>query len=458
MVEKLSAGPVQGWPVQLKRGISILGYKLGMDYDEKRMSIRRSMKMSRKTKPPPAKPYVDNSQADVIEAVIAAYAQASADGKAALPASKDTIQSDSSSDDDDDDDEMLVTVKTPLGISFDGNAAHGMFVTKVKDGGNGAKTGEMDVGMRILSVNGKECAGLEKKDVVAIVKGQKDRCEMLLLIDIDSYRRFRHKLPALEPAARDKKKKKTKTKAAAPAAKKPEPKPAKAAKKAELDVYGKPMKPGHDKFGNPLPKDAAGGGGGKEDRDRKADGGKGGAKAQATTVEEASLHAEMLLKAAEGRKHRVKGSGSSNGVVAPIVPTPKKGLHGLPPGWRMAQDVQGRVSCVRCLAAGLGWTVADNGCATVPVRDRAGAPVKIPPVSNITLTAMCGLSASQTYYLDDVHLTTTYHDPRKQVQVRAPCEATPLMFVADGALGQWHSVRVHVLVRACWQQSWCWCW
>ena len=297
------------------------------------------MKQSKRKAPKKAAPdYVENSEADAIEAVIAAYSNAGKEaGRAALPAeqNKDAIVEESESEDEDED--IAIVVKTPLGLSFDGTAVYGCFVTKVKDGGNAAGTGEIDVGMRIVAANGKDCEGLEKKDIVTIVKKQAGTCDLILRVDIVGYQRFRHKLP-VPNGGWPKIEKKQKKKKATPSDSKPktlkkfEPK-----KTAELDAYGRPMKPGHDKFGRPLPK--------KELDALAANGAKGGSPNVASAAEDASLHAEMLAKAAGGRKNRVKSGMASNTVMEPVPPVPRQGLHGMPPGWRMAQDAQGRVRC-----------------------------------------------------------------------------------------------------------------
>ena len=66
-------------------------------------------------------------------------------------------------------------VTTPLGMSFDGAASKGYFVTKVKPGSNAAKAG-VAASMTLLSVNGTPTLTLEKLAVTAAIKASKGVC------------------------------------------------------------------------------------------------------------------------------------------------------------------------------------------------------------------------------------------------------------------------------------------
>ena len=63
-----------------------------------------------------------------------------------------------------------VTMAPPLGISVNGDAAAGVFVTKVKDEGAAKASGVVVAGMKILSIDGNNVVGKDKKAVVAVMK------------------------------------------------------------------------------------------------------------------------------------------------------------------------------------------------------------------------------------------------------------------------------------------------
>ena len=54
------------------------------------------------------------------------------------------------------DKEVCTPVKLPVGCTFDGNPTHGIWITKIKKGGNAEKTGMLSVGHRVLSIGSKD--------------------------------------------------------------------------------------------------------------------------------------------------------------------------------------------------------------------------------------------------------------------------------------------------------------
>ena len=71
---------------------------------------------------------------------------------------------------------ISVTCGLPIGMSFDGTASHGYYVKSAKPGGNAAATGKVEPGLRIISCNGTLLAGMDKKQVVAVVKSSQGQC------------------------------------------------------------------------------------------------------------------------------------------------------------------------------------------------------------------------------------------------------------------------------------------
>ena len=69
-----------------------------------------------------------------------------------------------------DDGLIRVTLTKPLGMSIAGSAAEGITVTKVKEGSSAALAGTVEVGMRLMEMNGENLVGKEKNDVVALIK------------------------------------------------------------------------------------------------------------------------------------------------------------------------------------------------------------------------------------------------------------------------------------------------
>jgi len=93
--------------------------------------------------------------------------------------------------------DVVVTVKLapPLGLSIAGNADSGIFVTKVKDTGSAASAGTVKVGMRIGRINGKSCDGLEKQEVVVLMKAMKGSTEVEFVVDADGFAAFQSVAP-----------------------------------------------------------------------------------------------------------------------------------------------------------------------------------------------------------------------------------------------------------------------
>ena len=65
---------------------------------------------------------------------------------------------------------IVVSLPTPLGMSLDGNAADGYFVTKVKPGSNSDKSGQVRPSLRIISVAGKSVVGRAKAEIAQSMK------------------------------------------------------------------------------------------------------------------------------------------------------------------------------------------------------------------------------------------------------------------------------------------------
>ena len=65
---------------------------------------------------------------------------------------------------------VKVTIPSPLGLSFKSIEDGSFIVTKVKAGGNTEATGQVTEGMQIVTVNGTVLKGLEKADVVTIIR------------------------------------------------------------------------------------------------------------------------------------------------------------------------------------------------------------------------------------------------------------------------------------------------
>jgi len=80
-----------------------------------------------------------------------------------------------------------VSVTTPLGMSFDGQADKGYYVMVCREGKNAAATGVIVAGQKILSVNGQALDGLDKKGVVSLIKGSPGQCALELLPDPEGF-------------------------------------------------------------------------------------------------------------------------------------------------------------------------------------------------------------------------------------------------------------------------------
>ena len=82
---------------------------------------------------------------------------------------------------------VSVSVTTPLGMSFDGQADKGYYVMVCREGKNAAATGVIVAGQKILSVNGQALDGLDKKGVVSLIKGSPGQCALELLLDPEGF-------------------------------------------------------------------------------------------------------------------------------------------------------------------------------------------------------------------------------------------------------------------------------
>jgi len=80
------------------------------------------------------------------------------------------------------DSSYLISIPTPLGISFKKGKDGSVVVSKVKPESNAEKEGSIEVGVVILSVNGKSVAGLAKESVSALIKASEEVC-VLKVID-----------------------------------------------------------------------------------------------------------------------------------------------------------------------------------------------------------------------------------------------------------------------------------
>lgn len=76
----------------------------------------------------------------------------------------------------------LVSVPTPLGIGFK-RVENGFVVSKVKPGGNAEEEGGIEVGTKILTVNGNATDGLLKEEVSALIKASKEQVCVLKICD-----------------------------------------------------------------------------------------------------------------------------------------------------------------------------------------------------------------------------------------------------------------------------------
>ena len=87
---------------------------------------------------------------------------------------------------------MRVEVPTPImGLTFDGDASGGLYVTKVKPGGNAAGTGKDLTGLRFDSINGTAVAGMAKADVVGLIKASTSKVDVVFTQDVAGYQDFR---------------------------------------------------------------------------------------------------------------------------------------------------------------------------------------------------------------------------------------------------------------------------
>eukprot|EP00729_Bicosta_minor_P012721 gene12721-7594_t len=74
---------------------------------------------------------------------------------------------------------VSITIASPMGFSFKLDESTGAFmVTKVKEGGNAEATKKVDVGFRIMKVNGTATKGLDKASVTAMIKTSGAECTL----------------------------------------------------------------------------------------------------------------------------------------------------------------------------------------------------------------------------------------------------------------------------------------
>ena len=86
----------------------------------------------------------------------------------------------------------VASVGQPLGLSLEGDEASGIFISKVKEGGNGEKVGTIKVGMQLMVMNGTSCVGKSKKDVVGLVKAAAGTGDIKLEMDANGgYDKFK---------------------------------------------------------------------------------------------------------------------------------------------------------------------------------------------------------------------------------------------------------------------------
>jgi hypothetical protein len=71
---------------------------------------------------------------------------------------------------------MLVSIPSPLGMSFGDNGNGAFVVTKLKEGGNAMTGGKVRVGFEITTVNGTAVSGLTKADVATLIKASAGDC------------------------------------------------------------------------------------------------------------------------------------------------------------------------------------------------------------------------------------------------------------------------------------------
>jgi serine/threonine protein kinase len=69
----------------------------------------------------------------------------------------------------------VVAVPLPMGMSFNPEGS-GFIISNVKEGGNAKATGKISKGMKMVSVNGKSLAGMDKQEVVTAIKASNKVC------------------------------------------------------------------------------------------------------------------------------------------------------------------------------------------------------------------------------------------------------------------------------------------
>ena len=88
--------------------------------------------------------------------------------------------------------EIQIDIVSPMGMSFDGNAETGFYVTKIKPGSNAEQTGKLSVGLKIDRVNSKSIGELSKADVVSLIKsGTGPTVNVVFKKDDAGYQAFR---------------------------------------------------------------------------------------------------------------------------------------------------------------------------------------------------------------------------------------------------------------------------
>ena len=92
--------------------------------------------------------------------------------------------------------EITVQVNMPMGMSFDGDAGVGCYVTKFKPGSNAAATGKIVVGLRFVKVNGQTVESAGKKEITALIKASGGPCTLTFKNDVAGFSKFQKETEA----------------------------------------------------------------------------------------------------------------------------------------------------------------------------------------------------------------------------------------------------------------------
>lgn len=149
----LSTPPHPKWPQTLKEAVVIPGHEMGFDVGESKDAPKTevSPKADKKEKSHQQLYH----KADLIDELILEIAHGTRSPSEHEEPMERPLEK--------------VLLKSPLGVSIDGDETHGIFVTTTKRGGNAALSGVVKEGMKIISINGQKVEGMSKKGVVALV-------------------------------------------------------------------------------------------------------------------------------------------------------------------------------------------------------------------------------------------------------------------------------------------------